>query len=220
MRIKKDPSVRQEAFINAATALFIEKGYEAVSVRDVLDAVADKSASPSVFYYYFPSKDALYHACIEAIADRYVAGFRRQFSMKFETTEEWLLSQIGYLRDYLVNYLASERNIIMTGRSELNHMFILDMREKVTKQVAELWADSLSLLPAGLISDTRKLSQFLSGGVSEMIYNYMLEENKDRDSAEALIRDIIRFSVNTIGFDDEEKRRLISVIEAYYGRSL
>ncbi|MSS59135.1 TetR/AcrR family transcriptional regulator [Erysipelotrichaceae bacterium Oil+RF-744-GAM-WT-6] len=58
--------MRKEEFIHAAEQLFLEKGYEHVSIRNVLDAVGNKTASPSVFYYYFSSRDVLYHACIEA----------------------------------------------------------------------------------------------------------------------------------------------------------
>lgn len=213
MRTRKDPGIRQEVFIRAATQLFIEKGYDSVSVRDVLAAVADKSASPSVFYYYFPSKDALYQACIEAIAERYVAGFREQFTVKHMSTEEWARSHIEYMKGYLVDYLASEKNIMMTGSSQMNHMFILDMRAKVTKQVAQLWTDSLALMGTLSHSEAEKLSQFLSGGISEMIYNYMLKENKSRDSASELVKDIMRFSANTIGLTDEQKKMLMAAME-------
>ena len=47
MKVKKDPKMRREAFIKAATELFVEKGYDAVSIRAVLDAVGDKTASPT-----------------------------------------------------------------------------------------------------------------------------------------------------------------------------
>ncbi len=219
MRTKKDPGIRQELFIKAATQLFIEKGYDDVSVRDVLDAVADKSASPSVFYYYFASKDALYRACIEGIAERYVAGFREQFSREHSTREEWMLSHVAYLTDYLTGYLASERNIMMTGSSERSHMFILDMRAKVTQQVAALWTDSLEKGSVFSRADARKLSQFLSGGISEMIYNYMLEEKKGIESARELVRDIVRFSANTIGASEEQKKLLEKTMEEHFSRN-
>lgn len=213
MRTRKDPGIRQEVFIKAATELFIEKGYEAVSVREVLAAVGDKSASPSVFYYYFSSKDALYHACIESIAGRYVEGFRRQFTQKHETIEEWVLSHIDYLKNYLKDYLASERNIMMTGSSERNRMFILDMREKVTQQVAALWTESLTSMGGFSHTEAKKLSRFLSGGISEMIYNYMLEENKGSESAEELIRDMVRFSAGTLGATDEQKKMIMEAMK-------
>ena len=48
--------------VAVASRLFQEKGYEAVSVRDILDAV---HGAPGMFYYYFKSKQDIYLATIE-----------------------------------------------------------------------------------------------------------------------------------------------------------
>ena len=48
--------------IDAASALFAEKGYEAVSVRDILNVV---NGAPGMFYYYFKSKQDIYLASME-----------------------------------------------------------------------------------------------------------------------------------------------------------
>ena len=64
-------SVRREAFIEAAQRLIQAKGYEQMSVQDVLDAL---DASRGAFYHYFDSKQAL----LEAVVDRMVgAGMAR-----------------------------------------------------------------------------------------------------------------------------------------------
>ena len=125
MRTKKNPGIRQEVFISAATELYMEKGYEAVSIRDVLNAVADKTASPSVFYYYFSSKDELYRACVESVAKSYLASMTEAFSVESKTASEWMFSLVSGLKEYLMN----ERNLIVTSESSPNRIFILDMRE-------------------------------------------------------------------------------------------
>lgn len=48
--------------IDVASALFAEKGYEAVSVRDILNVV---NGAPGMFYYYFKSKQDIYLASME-----------------------------------------------------------------------------------------------------------------------------------------------------------
>ena len=48
--------------IDVASALFAEKGYEAVSVRDILNVV---DGAPGMFYYYFKSKQDIYIAAME-----------------------------------------------------------------------------------------------------------------------------------------------------------
>jgi AcrR family transcriptional regulator len=58
-------TVRREAFVEAAQALMIAKGYEQMSIQDVLDEV---EASRGAFYHYFDSKQAL----LEAVIDRMV----------------------------------------------------------------------------------------------------------------------------------------------------
>ena len=58
----KKPEVRRQELIDVASALFAEKGYEAVSVRDILNVV---DGAPGMFYYYFKSKQDIYIAAME-----------------------------------------------------------------------------------------------------------------------------------------------------------
>lgn len=58
----KKPEVRKQELIEVAGRLFSEKGYEAVSVRDILDEVG---GAPGMFYYYFKSKQDVYIAAME-----------------------------------------------------------------------------------------------------------------------------------------------------------
>lgn len=58
----KKPEVRRQELIDVASALFAERGYEAVSVRDILNVV---DGAPGMFYYYFKSKQDIYVAAME-----------------------------------------------------------------------------------------------------------------------------------------------------------
>ena len=64
-RLKKNskkPELRRQELIDVASALFAERGYEAVSVRDILNVV---DGAPGMFYYYFKSKQDIYIAAME-----------------------------------------------------------------------------------------------------------------------------------------------------------
>jgi AcrR family transcriptional regulator len=63
--------VRREAFVDAALRLTQSKGYEQMSIQDVLDAV---DASRGAFYHYFDSKQALLEAMVDRIADGALAA--------------------------------------------------------------------------------------------------------------------------------------------------
>jgi AcrR family transcriptional regulator len=64
-------TVRRDAFLDAAQRLIQTKGYEAMSVQDLLD---DLEVSKGAFYHYFDSKQALLEAVIERFADAAMAG--------------------------------------------------------------------------------------------------------------------------------------------------
>jgi AcrR family transcriptional regulator len=59
-------TIRREAFLDVAQRLVETKGYEAMSVQDVLDEL---EASKGAFYHYFDSKPALLEAVVERFAD-------------------------------------------------------------------------------------------------------------------------------------------------------
>ena len=63
-------AVRREAFVDAAERLIQVKGYEQMSVQDVLDEL---DASRGAFYHYFDSKAALLDAVIERMVDAAIA---------------------------------------------------------------------------------------------------------------------------------------------------
>ncbi len=63
-------TVRKEAFVEAAQRLLQTKGYEAMSIQDLL---AELGASRGAFYHYFDSKQALLEAVVDRITDAALA---------------------------------------------------------------------------------------------------------------------------------------------------
>ena len=63
-------TVRRDAFLDVAQRLVQAKGYEAMSIQDVLDEL---EASKGAFYHYFDSKQALLEAVVEHFAEVAIA---------------------------------------------------------------------------------------------------------------------------------------------------
>jgi AcrR family transcriptional regulator len=59
-------AVKREAFIDAGTRLIQTKGYEQLSIQELLDELG---ASKGAFYHYFGSKGDLLEAVVERMAD-------------------------------------------------------------------------------------------------------------------------------------------------------
>ena len=62
-RVVKHPDIRRAELLNRAAGLFLQHGYENVSLNDL---IADAGVSKGAFYHWFPSKDAL----VAALAER------------------------------------------------------------------------------------------------------------------------------------------------------
>lgn len=59
-------ALRRDEFLDAAQRLIQARGYERMSIQDVLD---ETGASRGAFYHYFDSKDALLQALVDRMAD-------------------------------------------------------------------------------------------------------------------------------------------------------
>src|ERR1700738_1066346 len=59
-------AIRRDAFLDVAQLLVQTKGYDAMSIQDVLNEL---EASKGAFYHYFDSKQALLEAIVERFAD-------------------------------------------------------------------------------------------------------------------------------------------------------
>jgi AcrR family transcriptional regulator len=59
--------VRRDAFLDVAQRLIVTKGYEQMSIQDVLDEL---EASRGALYHYFDSKQALLDGVVERFADQ------------------------------------------------------------------------------------------------------------------------------------------------------
>jgi AcrR family transcriptional regulator len=64
-------AVRREAFVDTALRLMQAKGYEPMSIQDVLD---ETGASRGAFYHYFGSKTALLEAVVTRVVDTALAS--------------------------------------------------------------------------------------------------------------------------------------------------
>lgn len=65
-RTVKDPDERKRELLDTAMRLFAERGYEAVSMRDISRAAG---VTPGLSYHYFDSKRKLFAAALEAYAE-------------------------------------------------------------------------------------------------------------------------------------------------------
>jgi AcrR family transcriptional regulator len=100
-------AVRRDAFLDAAQALILSRGYERFSVQDILDAAG---ASKGAFYHYFDSKDALLDAIVDRMADQATTRVQPLLDDQSLTAPQKLEAVFGGIAEF-----KAERSDLIVG---------------------------------------------------------------------------------------------------------
>lgn len=150
---------RRAELLRAAARLFVDKGFEATTTRDIAQAVGMRSGSP---FYHFRSKQELLKA---AIADGLETGYRRVQAESAAISDPKQRLRV-MIRTHLGNLLEGQcqaplllyesRSLDAAGRAEI---------AVITDRYQEPWQETLDqLAQAGrLTSSAAPLRLFLFG---------------------------------------------------------
>lgn len=120
LRAMKEPSVRRKEILDAAQMLVYTKGYEQMTIQDILDKLG---ISKGAFYHYFNSKQALLEALIERLAeeaekmiipilqDAHLPALQKLEAF-FLATGQWKTKQKAYLLSLLRVWYSDDNAIV------------------------------------------------------------------------------------------------------------
>jgi AcrR family transcriptional regulator len=113
-------TVRKEAFVDAAQRLMQTKGFDRMSIQDVLDEL---DASRGAFYHYFDSKQALLEAVIDRMVDAGLATVEplvvdenlpaaRKLEAVFSTIGRWKTERKSLVLSLLTVWMSDENVLV------------------------------------------------------------------------------------------------------------
>lgn len=177
----KKPEVRRQELINIATELFLEKGYSAVSVRDVLDGVDGANRAQGMFYYYFKSKQDIYIQAMEqylenAVNEKFAVLESLEYNFNEKQSKLREISEVSF-REYL-NVFKSNEKYDVENAAHRTRLFI-EMINKMKKKYMQFLLQGLK---EGCISEESGLSEenieiyatFTMYGIWGVLYNDIL----------------------------------------------
>ena len=153
---------RKDEYIETVARLFLEKGYNETSVRDILDAAGD--SSPSVLYYYFKSKEDLYRQVMDTKAKKYLQAI----DTVINKDQEPMAMMEDFLKVFLTAFVQGGATDVSDPES---HMFYLHLQEQVTNRYIQVWKKCVVYLVPEITGDDQAeaLAGFLAGGTGQMI---------------------------------------------------
>jgi len=214
-------AVRRDEFVDAALRLIQTKGYEQMSVQDVLDAC---DASRGAFYHYFASKTGLLDATMErmldtgtAIAQEVVEDSSMSATDKFGAVFGNIASWKNARRELMVQLLQvwySDENAIV--REKLRR----GMAERMTPLLARIISQGCAegVFTVASADDAAQMCVALIQGTQEIAANLYLARARDTLPLEAIERKFASFAdaytrvlgapPGSLHFVDEETIRL------------
>lgn len=163
-RVIRHPEVRRAEFLDCAEALFLNRGYDSVSLNDV---IAASGTSKGAFYHYFTSKEAL----LEALTERFA---RQVLSAAQGGDDEQALAPLARLNAFFSRARRFKVNVGSPSCGALGALFRADnsfLAERVNAAVSALFVPVL----ARIIEDGIRAGDFTATdpeGVAEMVLQF------------------------------------------------
>lgn len=113
-------AVRRDAFLDVAERLMRSRGWDHVTVQDILDAAG---ASRGAFYHYFDSKEALLEAVVERMTDAAIAVIEpiaadphlpapAKLQAVFSTAGRWKTERSDLLLGLMRSWYSDENDLV------------------------------------------------------------------------------------------------------------
>lgn len=167
----------EKKFVEEATKLFFNQGYEGTSIRGICKEV---KCEVGLFYYYFESKDQLFDICLEEFFIPYNAKFQEAVDKAKENPENALATFFDCLKAITRDFRAKYAPNMHRGTRLAIREYTLTAIEPYIAQIIEM----LKGINVNAVVDDKLASVILSHGIGGVILH------EDSDWADASSKEI------------------------------
>ena len=193
-------ALRRDAFVDAAVRLIQTKGYEQMSIQDVLDEL---DTSRGAFYHYFDSKVAL----LEAVVERTVEVAIAELAPVADDPDLSALQKLEGVFGGLVRWKAARKELMLA----LMRVLLSDENAIVREKLRQLTAIRLTPLLARIVRQGNAEGVFRTGSAEHaagVFVSLVLGAN------EMASRLFVAFQTGAISLEKVE-RTLLAYVEAF-----
>jgi len=136
-RIVKDHDVRRTEILDTAQQLIYTKGYEQMSIRDIIDGIG---IAKGTFYHYFSSKVDLLDALIERLLEQSVQVVQPVLADENLTAPEKFQRFFDDIASFKMEHKGFLLEILRVYYSDENAIFVRKLKEGTVQSVSPLLA--------------------------------------------------------------------------------
>ena len=174
-------AVRREAFVDAALRLMQAKGYDQMSVQDVLDEL---DASRGAFYHYFDSKTALLEAVVTRIVDGALASVtplvedpaldaRAKLEGFFGGIAQWKMERTELMLELTRVWLSDENTLMRDKMWQHLMLRLAPLLAAILRQ-----GDDEGVFAVGSPDDTARVLVALLHGLNDLAVRTFVERDE------------------------------------------
>ncbi len=197
-RVRHSHDERRDEILRAVVAVCAEQGLSRLSVSSVTARVG---CTRSLFYHYFPSKEAAFDAALELTIDAFIDRLRAWDRERVRGDIEGALDGISHLLKTLVVETPDlSRSIAADGDAVLYTAFVHRVAERCARFMCETTVVDFSRYHEVLIDHVYETFYILISGLILFIRSHP-------DVEETVIKDVIASTLHIEGYTEKYPER-------------
>jgi AcrR family transcriptional regulator len=201
-RTVKPPEIRKQELIDAAKRLFLQNGYNATTVRDILKEV---DGAPGMFYYYFDSKLDIYKEAMKQNLGAYAAEMTETLCNQAVPIPDRILTALQKFKCTFFSYSNGAERLILNKDPD----FILQIKHIVCTALAEA---TIKMLTEGLengtirneslkLEEVPRIAAFIIFGFAGLVhYELEIEDGSTEEAIQGHINWLLSYIAPLLGF--------------------
>ncbi len=198
-RTKKNYEVKKNEILDVAESLFIKKGYDKTTIKDILDTAG---ISKGGFYHYFPTKESILHSVIERVVDNIVIKTKRVLADSSLNPIKKLKAILSWSKNFSTNQFQSRRIIkdfYLNKNKTLIYHFHLEFMEKMSPLLLKIMEEGIE---KEYFKDTLYVNQTVEVIVMMVLSANFLTIGKDRDEIKKYLYSIENIMERALGLKE------------------
>ncbi|MBK8985305.1 MAG: TetR/AcrR family transcriptional regulator [Chloroflexi bacterium] len=193
-RQKKDS--KRAAMMQAAVRVFAEKGYQAATIRDIVE---EAGVAVGTFYFYFPDKETLFVHLYEETAQFLLQALQQAIQSRVTLPQQLKAGLQAYVN--IAVFEPAVIQLLLVGGVGTSPMLV-DKQMAFRERLIALWQRPLDqALSQTLIvpQNSRRTAEGFAGAFDEMILHLLNQPDTEREAG-AAVQDMFQFALRACAY--------------------